>query len=134
MGVSVVPPGRPNYNSGNFPENSDIRKQFFSLKKKKWIFSPKTCRDWHFQNPSALWWGQFAEMAKFLVLVKMSGQVFGLGTGSATGARYPTFFSFHLISLLPFDARADCSPRWRHIIELYHVTHPAWCVNRKLPS
>ena len=30
----------------------------------------KTCRDWRFRNPSALWWGHFAEMAKFLVLVK----------------------------------------------------------------
>ena len=58
-------------NFGNFPENSDIRKQIFSLEK-TWVFSPKTCRNWHFRNPSALWWGQFAEMAKLLVLVKMS--------------------------------------------------------------
>ena len=26
---------------------------------------------WGFWNPSALWWGQFDEMGKFLVLVKM---------------------------------------------------------------
>ena len=80
-------------NFGNFPENSDIRKQIFSLEK-KWVFSPKTCRNWHFRNPSALWWGQFAEMAKFLVLVKMSffPQIFSLaiffqipGSGSKLG-------------------------------------------------
>ena len=52
-------------------QNSDIRKQFFSLEK-KWVCSPKTYCDWHFRNPSALWWGHFAEIAKFLVLDKMS--------------------------------------------------------------
>ena len=29
-------------------------------------------RHLHFRNPSVLWWGQFAELGKFLVFVKMS--------------------------------------------------------------
>ena len=70
-GKNVNSQPRVSPNSGNFSENSDIRKQFFSLEK-KWVCRLKTYCDWHFRNPSAPWWGHFAEMAKFLVLDKMS--------------------------------------------------------------
>ena len=87
-------------------------------------------RHLHFRNPSVLWWGQFAEMDKFLVLAKtrqckVKGASVCLekleGNRQRRGRTVPNFF-FILVHFLHFllIARADCSPRWGHMCVQKH--------------
>ena len=78
-------------------------------------------RHLHFRNPSVVWWGQFAEMDKFLVLVKtrqckVKGASVCLETGREQAApqAHGTNFFFILVEVIQSHA-------FSHIFTWFHT-------------